>query len=152
MLLLPWLVWIINGHWTIGSLLAFQAYLAYVFGQALILASGNLQLQNARAALEHISAVFDITPEDPTSALDSHTEISILDALPSRVKGKTVIVASHRPSTIMQADRIILLNENGISDVRLPESLMESNDYYRSMVGDQNDSHLADREQDVSGW
>jgi ABC-type multidrug transport system fused ATPase/permease subunit len=133
MLLLPWLVWIINGHWTIGSLLAFQAYLAYVF-QALILASGNLQLQNARAALEHISAVFDITPEDPTSALDSHTEISILDALPSRVKGKTVIVASHRPSTIMQADRILLINEAGITDLGMPNSLLKSNCLYNSVV------------------
>jgi len=57
-------VWIVNGQWTIGSLLAFQAYLAYVFGPAQILASSNLQFQKALAALERISAIFDIAPED----------------------------------------------------------------------------------------
>jgi ABC-type bacteriocin/lantibiotic exporter with double-glycine peptidase domain len=37
--------WIIKGQWTLGSLLAFQAYLSFVFGPAQILASANLQLK-----------------------------------------------------------------------------------------------------------
>jgi len=304
-------VWVIKGQWTIGSLLAFQAYLAYVFGPAQFLASSNLQFQKALAALERVSAIFDIAPEDnrkdgrkvdklmgdiefrkvsfgyngyepvlkdislhirpgervalvgpsgigkttlvslilrfyqaaggeiyfdglpasdyhtdslrrrigyasqhpkvlsatvfenlsygdpqagkeqilqaarisaihddieklpqsyetvigekgltlsegqkqrlsiaralvkdpdilildePTSALDSMTEKSIFDALPSQVNGKTVIVASHRISTIRQADRIILLNASGGADIGTHESLLESSDYYRSMV------------------
>jgi len=57
-------MWIINGQWTLGSLLAFQAYLAYVFGPAQVLASGNLQLQKALAALQRVSALFSIVPED----------------------------------------------------------------------------------------
>jgi ABC-type multidrug transport system fused ATPase/permease subunit len=57
-------VWIIDGQWTLGSLLAFQAYLAYVFGPAQVLASGNLQLQKALAALQRVSALFSIVPED----------------------------------------------------------------------------------------
>jgi ABC-type multidrug transport system fused ATPase/permease subunit len=303
--------WIINGQWTIGSLLAFQAYLAYVFGPAQILASTNLQFQKARAALERVSAIFDLAPEDnckegckvdklegeiefrnvsfgyngfepilqnislhlrpgervalagpsgigkttlislilrfyrptageiyfdgqpasayntrslrrrigfasqtpriitgsawenlrygepdaderlirraarvaaihddieklphkydtiigakginlsegqkqrlsiaralikepdilildePTSALDGDTEKSIFEALPSRVKGKTVLVASHRPSTIMQADRILLINEAGITDLGTPDSLLRSNCLYNSVV------------------
>ncbi len=56
--------WIIDGQWTLGSLLAFQAYLAYVFGPAQILASANLQLQKALAALQRVSALFSILPED----------------------------------------------------------------------------------------
>jgi ABC-type bacteriocin/lantibiotic exporter with double-glycine peptidase domain len=59
-------VWVINGQWTLGSLLAYQAYLAYVFGPAQFLASANLQLQEARAALARVSALFDIVPEDDT--------------------------------------------------------------------------------------
>lgn len=55
---------IIKGSWTLGSLLAFQAYLNYVFGPAQFLASANLQLQNARAALERVSALFNIVPEE----------------------------------------------------------------------------------------
>ena len=56
--------WIIDGQWTLGSLLAFQAYLAYVFSPAQILASANLELQKALAALQRISALFKVVPED----------------------------------------------------------------------------------------
>ena len=56
--------WVMTGHWTLGSLLAFQAYLAYVFGPTQALASANLQLQQARASLERISALFEIVPEE----------------------------------------------------------------------------------------
>lgn len=56
--------WVINGQWTLGSLLAFLAYLGYVFGPAQFLASANLQLQKALAALERVSALFDITIEE----------------------------------------------------------------------------------------
>jgi ABC-type bacteriocin/lantibiotic exporter with double-glycine peptidase domain len=56
--------WIIHHRWTLGSLLAFQAYLGYVFGPAQYLASANLQLQSVRAVLERISALFGIVPEE----------------------------------------------------------------------------------------
>ena len=56
--------WVITGDWTLGSLLAFQAYLGYVFGPAQLLATANLQLQSALAALQRVSALFDIVPEE----------------------------------------------------------------------------------------
>jgi ABC-type bacteriocin/lantibiotic exporter with double-glycine peptidase domain len=56
--------WVMKHDWTLGSLLAFQAYLGYVFGPAQYLASTNLQLQSARASLERISALFAIVPEE----------------------------------------------------------------------------------------
>ena len=56
--------WVIRGQWTLGSLLAFQAYLGYVFSPAQYLAAANLELQNARASLERVSALFDIVPEE----------------------------------------------------------------------------------------
>ncbi|RZB30188.1 MAG: ATP-binding cassette, subfamily B, bacterial MsbA [Desulfobacteraceae bacterium Eth-SRB1] len=71
---MPWLAkgivlalgayWVINGQWTLGSLLAFLAYLSYVFGPAQFLATANLQIQKALAALERVSALFDITIEE----------------------------------------------------------------------------------------
>ena len=71
---MPWLArgvvlalgacWVINGQWSLGSLLAFLAYLGYVFGPAQFLATANLQLQKALAALERVSALFDITIEE----------------------------------------------------------------------------------------
>ncbi|MGD9040867.1 MAG: ABC transporter ATP-binding protein [Desulfobacteraceae bacterium] len=56
--------WVIKDQWTLGSLLAFLAYLGYVFGPAQFLATANLQLQEALAALQRVSALFDIVPEE----------------------------------------------------------------------------------------
>ena len=64
--------WVIRGDWSLGSLLAFQAYLGYLYGPAQFLATANLQLQNALAALERVSALFDIVPEE-----DSHTGVTV---------------------------------------------------------------------------
>lgn len=306
--------WVIQGHWSLGSLLAFVAYLAYVFGPAQYLASANLQLQNARAALERVSALYDIIPEEhvedgkkverlagyiefknvsfsyyerepvlnnisfriqpgeraaivgpsgvgkttllslilrfyrpdageiyfdsqragdyelkslrqrigyvsqsalllsgtitenlrygnpeaseeeiaraaivadihdfimslpegyetavgekgvnlsegqkqrlalaraivkdpdilvldePTSALDSQTEKTIFQSLPSYMEGKTLFVVAHRLSTIMNSDRIFLLDQNRLIAIGTHESLLESSDYYRSIVSHQ---------------
>lgn len=66
-LVLAWgAFWVIHGHWTLGSLLAFQAYLAYVFGPAQNLAGANIELQNALAALQRVSILFDVVPEENT--------------------------------------------------------------------------------------
>ncbi len=56
--------WVIQDQWSLGSLLAFQVYLGYVFGPAQFLATANLQLQDARASLERVSAMFDFLPEE----------------------------------------------------------------------------------------
>jgi len=56
--------WVIKEEWTLGSLLAFQAYLGYVFGPAQFLATANLQLQKALAALQRIWALFRMIPEE----------------------------------------------------------------------------------------
>jgi ABC-type bacteriocin/lantibiotic exporter with double-glycine peptidase domain len=58
-------VLVIRDEWTLGSLLAFQAYLGLVFGPAQYLSSANLQLQLARAALGRVAALFAIGAEDP---------------------------------------------------------------------------------------
>jgi ABC-type multidrug transport system fused ATPase/permease subunit len=48
----------------LGSLLAFQSYLGFVYGPALSLAGTNLQLQNALASLDRVSALLDVVPEN----------------------------------------------------------------------------------------
>jgi ATP-binding cassette, subfamily B, bacterial MsbA len=58
---------VIKGEWTLGSMLAFQTYLGYVYGPAMFLADANMQLQNASASLERVSALFDIVPEENTA-------------------------------------------------------------------------------------
>jgi subfamily B ATP-binding cassette protein MsbA len=57
-------VWVITGHWSLGSLFAFQAYLGYVFGPAASLSHTGLQVQNIRACLERLAALLDVAPEE----------------------------------------------------------------------------------------
>lgn len=55
---------IIEGKWTVGSLLAFLAYLDYVYGPAQFLASSQYQFQRSRAALERVAILLKMIPED----------------------------------------------------------------------------------------
>ena len=56
--------WVISGQWTLGSLQAFQSYLGYVYGPAHVLATAGLRIQDALAALERVSALYGIVPEE----------------------------------------------------------------------------------------
>ena len=75
--------------------------------------------------------------DEPTSALDSQTEKTIFLSLPSVIENKTLFVVAHRLSTIMNADRIFLLDQNRLIAIGTHESLLETNDYYRSLVAHQ---------------
>ena len=55
---------VISQDWTLGSLLAFQTYLGYVYGPAQYLAYANIEMNKALAALARVSALFDIVPEE----------------------------------------------------------------------------------------
>jgi len=54
----------IQGSWTLGSLLAFESYIAYVHEPVLYFADMNFSLQYSLAALERVMALFKIVPED----------------------------------------------------------------------------------------
>ena len=75
--------------------------------------------------------------DEPTASLDSLTEKSVLEALPDLVRDKTLFIVAHRLSTVQNADRILLLNEKKLVAVGTHQELMESNDYYRSLVANQ---------------
>jgi ABC-type multidrug transport system fused ATPase/permease subunit len=55
---------VITTDWTLGSLLAFQSYLAFVYSPVRFLATASLQLQTALASLERVSGLYDIVPEE----------------------------------------------------------------------------------------
>jgi ATP-binding cassette subfamily B protein len=49
--------------------------------------------------------------DEPTSSLDSISEDKITKILNSVMKGRTVIVIAHRLQTVMEADKIVVLEE-----------------------------------------
>ncbi len=54
--------------------------------------------------------------DEATSALDNETEIAIQKSLEKLLIGRTTIVIAHRLSTIRNADKIVVLSENGIEE------------------------------------
>lgn len=56
-----------RGEWSVGGLLAFQGYLGHCFGPAQHLATVQLELERARAALERLGALLD-APAEPVAS------------------------------------------------------------------------------------
>ncbi len=54
--------------------------------------------------------------DEATSALDNVTEAMIQQSLDELTKGRTTIVVAHRLTTVMNADEIIVVNEDGIAE------------------------------------
>ncbi len=68
--------------------------------------------------------------DEATSALDTETEAAIQQSLSELSVGRTTLVIAHRLATIKNADRIIVVTENGISEQGRHEELVASGGIY----------------------
>ncbi len=64
--------------------------------------------------------------DEATSALDTHTERIIQDALNDLAKDRTTLIIAHRLATIQNADRIVVVTEEGIAEEGRHDELIES--------------------------
>lgn len=72
--------------------------------------------------------------DEATSALDNETEMLVQASLDVLTKGRTVLVVAHRLSTVKNADEIIVLDKNGISESGSHEELMKNeNGIYKKL-------------------
>jgi ATP-binding cassette subfamily B protein len=101
-----------------------------VIGERGVTLSGG---QKQRVAIARMLAgnapvmIFD----DSLSAVDTETDARIRAALRHRVKDAAVIIISHRISTLMQADKILVLKGGTVEDLGSHRELMERGGSYR---------------------
>jgi len=72
--------------------------------------------------------------DDPTAAVDAETEHEILEALEGAIQGRTVFIASHKLSALVQADIILVLNRGRIVQIGSHQSLREQGGYYKAVA------------------
>lgn len=84
--------------------------------------------------------------DEATSALDVENERLVQQALTQVESGRTTLIIAHRLSTVLHADRIVLMQDGRIEAIGSHAQLMETSDSYREMVALQFDapSPLAD--------
>jgi len=72
--------------------------------------------------------------DDSFSALDFKTDAALREALAKRTKNKTNIIVAQRISTILNADKIIVLEEGKVVGQGTHEELMKDNETYRAIA------------------
>src|SRR5208282_1566063 len=72
--------------------------------------------------------------DDPLSALDVNTEAKVTRALEEVMAESTALVVAHRPSTVMLADRVALLDHGVIAAIGTHQELLATQDRYRELM------------------
>ncbi|MGW9631916.1 ABC transporter ATP-binding protein [Agromyces sp. NPDC055520] len=72
--------------------------------------------------------------DDPLSALDVATEARVEAELRSVLASTTALIVAHRPSTVMLADRVALLEEGRVTAVGTHSELLRESEHYRFVI------------------
>lgn len=75
--------------------------------------------------------------DDSFSALDATTDARLRSSLQREMAGSTVIVVAQRISTVLHADRIVVLDEGQVVGIGTHEELMSTCEAYQDIVGSQ---------------
>lgn len=77
--------------------------------------------------------------DDSTSAVDTATDSKIRAALAKTIPGTTKLIIAQRISSVMDADRIIVMNDGKVDGFDTHENLLKNNEIYRDVYDSQTD-------------
>ena len=80
--------------------------------------------------------------DDVTSALDGETEARVQESLKRVMKGRTTFIVSHRLSSVVEADRIVVIEDGRIADIGTHAELVKRPGLYRDVYEEQFKSAL----------
>ncbi|OJI09544.1 hypothetical protein COT69_00405 [candidate division WWE3 bacterium CG09_land_8_20_14_0_10_39_24] len=75
--------------------------------------------------------------DEPTSAIDAESEYEIFQNLEKVYKNKTLILVSHRFSTVRNANKIVVIDDGRITEMGTHQELLECNGKYAVMFNTQ---------------
>jgi ATP-binding cassette subfamily B protein len=81
--------------------------------------------------------------DEPTSALDGESEAAIQGALKTLLRGRTAFIVAHRLSTVVGADRIVVVKDGQIAETGTHAELLGRTGYYSALVRQQAKGFLA---------
>ncbi|MER7203556.1 ABC transporter permease [Streptomyces sp. CB01635] len=81
--------------------------------------------------------------DEPTSAVDSHTEARIADGLRALRSGRTTVVLTSSPLLLDRADRVVLIHEGTVAAVGEHRELVLTEPRYRAVVTRETDEEAA---------
>ncbi|MDI9539879.1 MAG: ABC transporter ATP-binding protein [Bacillota bacterium] len=71
--------------------------------------------------------------DDSTSAVDTQTDSAIRLALKEQLKDTTTIIIAQRVASVMDADRVVVIDNGEIIDVDTPENLLRTSEIYKDI-------------------
>jgi ATP-binding cassette subfamily B multidrug efflux pump len=117
-----------------------KGYETHVEERGTNLSGGQKQrIAIARALLTHPKILI---LDDATSSVDVETETKIQDALESQLQGHTTLVIAQRISTVLKADKIVVIDNGRISAEGTHLELMQSSSIYQEIYESQLGSGL----------
>ena len=92
---------------------------------------GQRQLLSMSRALLRRSKILVL--DEATSSLDSQTELQIQEAMQPLMRGRTTVAIAHRLSTVLAADKIIVLDEGKLIEAGTHSELISKNGLYATL-------------------
>lgn len=89
--------------------------------------------------------------DDSTSAVDTATDAKIRKAFATEIPGTTKIIIAQRISSVMNADRIIVMEEGRINGFGTHEELLKNNEIYREVFESQTGGGSGDFDENKDG-